>query len=559
MANETQLRENAEMSDVAPPMSSQRPLIYRQFLWTRITHWLWAICLFFLLFSGLQIFNARPDLYIGKQSGFGFDNAILRFSAENTDNGPKGYTTLFGKKFDTTGVFGLSGSGDDVTARGFPAWATIPSYQDLGTGRVIHFFFAWILVFTLLVWLISSLVTGHLRRDLVPGTKDLKRIPTDVANHVRLKFHHTRDYNVLQKLSYAGVLFILLPLMILTGLTMSPGMDSRLPFLLDLFGGRQTARTIHFTIMLLLVLFFVIHILMVLAAGPLNELRSIITGWYRTDPPVRESRLKRENNIMAKFKLSRRGFLTSATIGASGVALSGCDWFDSSLQDDRVRDFIAGANHLTYRAQRFLLGRDTLAPEYSKSDIRQPMRPNGSTDPEDDAYKALVSSNFADYKFEITGMVEKPVSFTLDELHNMPSRTQITRHDCVEGWSCIAQWTGVPLGHLLDQAKVKPEARYVVFKCLDTIEQSLAGDIKYYESIDLIDARHPQTIMAYGLNGKALPVSNGAPLRCRVERQLGYKMAKYVKSIELTDSIAQFGQGKGGYWEDNGYDWYGGI
>jgi DMSO/TMAO reductase YedYZ molybdopterin-dependent catalytic subunit len=263
---------------------------------------------------------------------------------------------------------------------------------------------------------------------------------------------------------------------------------------------------------------------------------------------------------MAKFTLSRRKFLTSATIAGSGLVLSGCDAFDMlGDRDNAARNFIEGANDLTYKAQRLVVGREALAREYPKSEIRQPQRPNGSTDPDDDTYKALVASNFANYKFEIGGLVEKPLSFTLEELRNMPSRTQITRHDCVEGWSCIAEWTGVPLAHLLDQAKVKPQARYVVFKCLDTIEQGLAGDIKYYESIDLIDARHPQTIMAYGLNGKPLPVANGAPLRCRVERQLGYKMAKYVQSIELTDSLAQFGQGKGGYWEDNGYDWYAGI
>jgi DMSO/TMAO reductase YedYZ molybdopterin-dependent catalytic subunit len=263
---------------------------------------------------------------------------------------------------------------------------------------------------------------------------------------------------------------------------------------------------------------------------------------------------------MAKFTISRRIFLTSATIAGSGLMLSGCDVFDAlGDRDNAVRNFIEGANDLTYKAQRLLVGREALAREYPKSEIRQPQRPNGSTDPDDPQYRSLAASNFADYRFEIGGLVEKPLSFSLEELRNMPARTQITRHDCVEGWSCIAEWTGVPLAHLLDQAQVKPKARYVVFKCLDTIEETVSGGIKYYESIDMIDARHPQTIMAYGLNGKPLPVANGAPLRCRVERQLGYKMAKYVKSIELTDSLAQFGEGKGGYWEDNGYDWYAGI
>ncbi|MBN9235238.1 MULTISPECIES: molybdopterin-binding protein [Phyllobacteriaceae] len=263
---------------------------------------------------------------------------------------------------------------------------------------------------------------------------------------------------------------------------------------------------------------------------------------------------------MAKFQISRRKFLTAAGLGASGIALSGCDAFDNQLgMGQGLRNFLEGANGLTYRAQRLLAGRNALAPEFGEADIRQPMRPNGVTTPDDDAYQALLANDFVDWRLEVTGLVEKPLSLTREQLIAMPSRTQITRHDCVEGWSCIAKWTGTPLSLVLDQAVVKPQARYVMFHCLDTIDRDLSGDIKYYGSIDLIDARHPQTILAYGLNGKPLPVENGAPLRVRVERQLGYKMPKYLRGIELVDSFGAFGRGRGGYWEDNGYDWYGGI
>ena len=265
--------------------SNPDTLIYRQSGWTRLTHWIWAISLFFLLLTGLQIFNAHPALYLGKQSGFGFDNSVLSIGAIQGESGPRGVTDIFGTRFDTTGVLGLSEVGGQLRGRAFPAWATIPSHQDLGTGRVIHFFFAWVLVGTLLVWLIASAINGHLRRDLAPRVDNLRKLPADIAAHARLKFHHTRDYNTLQKLAYGGVLFILLPLMILTGLAMSPTVNAGLPFIADLFGGRQTARTIHFAVMLLLVGFFVVHMLMILAAGPLNELRSIVTGWYRTDLP----------------------------------------------------------------------------------------------------------------------------------------------------------------------------------------------------------------------------------------------------------------------------------
>ena len=268
--------------------ASQGELIYRQTGWTRLTHWIWAISLFFLLLSGLQIFNAHPALYIGKQSGFQFSNDVLAIGAEDTDDDSIGYTEVFGHRFNTTGILGLSGPEDDQSERAFPSWATIPSGQDLATGRVVHFFFAWVLSATLLVWLIASAVNGHLHRDLAPRVEDFRRLPHDIADHARLKFHHSRDYNTLQKFAYGGVLFVLLPLMILTGLTMSPSMDAALPFLADLLGGRQTARTIHFATMVLIVCFFVIHMVMILAAGPINELRSIITGWYRTDPPPPE-------------------------------------------------------------------------------------------------------------------------------------------------------------------------------------------------------------------------------------------------------------------------------
>ena len=266
--------------------ASEGALIYKQRLTTRITHWLWAVCLFFLLLSGLQIFMARPDLYLGQQSGFEFDNSFLTIGATMQGSVMRGFTEIFGHRFDTTGWLGAigTGTGGALEPRTFPTWMTIPSYRDLGSGRVVHFFFAWMLVATLLFWLVASLVNGHLKRDVVPTAGDLRNIGKDIADHARLRFHRERDYNVLQKLAYSSVLFVALPLIVATGLTMSPGVNSWAPWMLDLFGGRQTARTIHFATMLSLVAFFVVHILMVVAAGPLNEMRSIVTGWYRTDP-----------------------------------------------------------------------------------------------------------------------------------------------------------------------------------------------------------------------------------------------------------------------------------
>ena len=260
----------------------QGPLIYRQSRWTRLTHWIWAVCLFFLMLTGLQIFNAFPSLHIGQESGFDYDNAILEIGARRAaDDSLTGYTRLLGYEVDTTGIFGVSGP--DAAVQAIPAALTIPSNRNLATGRVIHFFFAWVLVGSLAIWAVASTLNGHLR-SLIPTLADLRGLPRDVADHARLRFHHRRDYSVLQKLAYASVMFVALPLMVLTGLAMSPGFNATAPWLLDVFGGRQTARTVHFLMMVGLAGFFVVHMVMILAAGPINELRSIITGWYRLDP-----------------------------------------------------------------------------------------------------------------------------------------------------------------------------------------------------------------------------------------------------------------------------------
>ena len=177
--------------------------------------------------------------------------------------------------------------------------------------------------------------------------------------------------------------------------------------------------------------------------------------------------------------------------------------------------------------------------------------------PNNPEYVKLAAGGFKNYRLEVSGLVERPMYFSLEDLQNLPSRTQVTRHDCVEGWSAIGMWTGARLSALLEEVKLKPNARYVVFHCADPMEED--GSSRYYESVDLEDAFHPQTILAYRLNGKTLPIPNGAPLRVRLERHLGYKMAKYVMRIEVVEELSGIRGGKGGYWEDHGYEWYAGI
>ena len=255
-----------------------RVVILRHTLLVRITHWINVLCLTFLLMSGLQIFNAHPALYVGRQSDF--DAPILKMSAHDSPAGPVGETEVLGATFDTTGVLGLSTADGQLQARGFPAWLTVPSYQDLATGRRWHFFFAWVLVINGVVYIVASILSRHVWRDLVPSAAQLRGIGRSMWDHLRLRFDHGRHYNVLQQLTYLAIIFVVLPLAILAGMAMSPGLDAAFPWLLDVFGGRQTARTLHFVAATAIVLFFVVHIVMVLISGVWNNLRSMITGRY---------------------------------------------------------------------------------------------------------------------------------------------------------------------------------------------------------------------------------------------------------------------------------------
>ncbi|MEA3011114.1 MAG: hypothetical protein QOJ91_2806 [Sphingomonadales bacterium] len=249
-------------------------------------------------------------------------------------------------------------------------------------------------------------------------------------------------------------------------------------------------------------------------------------------------------------RLTRRQALVS--LGTGGLLLSGCDRIGRSPAFQSVQ---SGAERLTMRAQRLVIDRTALAPEFSAADLSPVFRTNGNAMPASPAYRTHLESGFAHWRLAIDGLVSRPLSLSLAQIRRLPARTQITRHDCVEGWSAIGKWTGVPLKLLLDGAGLRREARYIVFHCADDF-----SGMPYYESIDLIDAFHPQTILAWGMNDRVLPVGHGAPLRLRLERQLGYKQAKFVMRVEAVDSLDRIGLGKGGFWEDNsGYQWYAGI
>ena len=254
---------------------------HRHSAFVRISHWINAGCLAFLLMSGLQIFNAHPALYWGNSSDF--EHPLLSLTAQTTDGGTVGVTQIGSWHFDTTGVLGASNADGVPTARGFPAWATLPGPQWLAMGRLWHFAFAWLLVINGLLFWATAIAGGHLRRDLLPTKKDFAHLPREIANHITLKFPKGEDakrYNALQKLAYVFVIFVLGALIVLTGLAMSPAMDSAIPALPWMFGGRQSARTIHFICAFSFLGFFVVHIVMVILSGAWNNLRSMITGSY---------------------------------------------------------------------------------------------------------------------------------------------------------------------------------------------------------------------------------------------------------------------------------------
>ena len=246
--------------------------------------------------------------------------------------------------------------------------------------------------------------------------------------------------------------------------------------------------------------------------------------------------------------LPRRSLLTAG----AGLLLAGCDKVAAIPQ---ARKILFAGEDMHRGLQRALMDRGALAPEFTREQMSPIFRANGTRDPGTPDYAAMVADQFAGYRLKVGGLVDRPLALSLDQLASMPSRSQITRHDCVEGWSAIGQWQGPMLGTVLKAAGMRNTARYVVFTCAD-----LYNGQPYYESIDTIDAFHPQTILALKMNGARLTVPHGAPVRLRVERQLGYKHAKYVTGIDAVASLATIGKGNGGYWEDNvDYDWYAGI
>ena len=266
------------------PHRARRALVRRHSAWVRVTHWVWVVALTVLFMSGLQIFNAHPSLNFGNTTTFdptatGPNRLVLNIDNDDAN----GFVQVLGHTFDTTGVLGVSRTADGLAARAFPSWMTLPATQDLATGRRWHFLFAWVLAINAAVYLAYGLVSGHIVRDILPRLREFAALPRDIVTHLRLRFSHGEgapQYNILQKLTYAVVLFVVLPVLVLAGLEMSPRVDAALPWLRDVFGGRQSARTVHFMMAWTLVAFVVVHVVMVVVSGLANNLRAMVTGRY---------------------------------------------------------------------------------------------------------------------------------------------------------------------------------------------------------------------------------------------------------------------------------------
>jgi len=469
----------------------------------RVTHWITTMSFLVLVLSGIAILLAHPRLYWGESGGVGGPSLIdlpLPFVLEVPIRGP---------------------------------------------GRYLHFLAAWVIVFTGLVYVLRGLAARHFGRNVLPARNELTFGAMGQVIRKHLRFERSSEaefatYNVLQRLSYTTVVFVFVPLMLWTGLAMSPAVTSVFPFLVTAFGGQQTARTVHFFVACFLVLFVLLHVAMVWQTGFRRRMRAMIKGRgpATTDAIVSAGFSRRE--------LIKSGVGALAGVGVFGVAVKVAD--RCGLIPANHRGVYGLSETLTYAGQRLLTKLPSMAREFDRSQISKVAPVNGKA-PKTEPYQGLMAAGFADWRLQIDGMVARPSSLSLADLKGFPSRSQITHQACEEGWSFIAEWTGVPLSNVLEHVGIHPQARYVFFFTFD----------EWWDSIDMDDALHPQTLLAYGMNGPELPTDHGAPLRLKVARQLGYKNLKYLSRITVTDSAKGIGDGLGSGSPAAGYSWYAGI
>lgn len=483
-------------------------------IWLRATHFFNLLLLTLAMRSGLEILSAHPKLYW------------------NDDCRPGSEWITFTRKKQPQHELELWTSRDEEEA--FSSWIAMPGHKNLGLGRHWHFLtdIGWLS--TGIVYVVLLFATGEWRR-LVPVSWSI--VPGAWHALVEyLSFHLVRTpgaYNPLQQLTYFSAVFLLAPLTILTGLAMSPALAARSPWYLKLFHGRQAARSLHFLCLCAFIGFFIVHVLMVFLHGIEQELALIVLG--QTHAP----------QLGLALAVALLGIAVIVAVHIAGTQLS--------LRRPRLVQRRTQA--LIDPLRKSLFGRGLSAQAYPRSAISPYFRVNGRP-PNDPGYEAMARNRFQTYELEVGGMVEKPLRLSLNELRALPRHTQITKHCCIQGWSAVAEWGGVELGRILQLCRPLPGARYVMLYAFDdksSSEPDPDGPGYYYGSISMELARHPQTLLAYEMNGHPLPIAHGAPLRLRVETQLGFVMVKFIRAIELVAEYSHIGLGQGGWREDHQY------
>jgi methionine sulfoxide reductase catalytic subunit len=481
--------------------------------WLRVTHFINLLFIGLLIRSGIQILAAHP-----------------RFYWRDDSNPKKAWLALTRKKIPENKLY--TSMDDEISVS--PLLAQ-PGKKNLGLGRHWHFF---VIIFWLLngvIYIVLLFATGEWAR-LIPTSWDIfPRAWQTLLTYLTLHIPPASDfrpYDPLQQLAYAAVVFLLAPFMLLTGATMSPAIEARYPWYLKLFGGRQAGRSLHFLSMLAFVAFIIVHTALVLIVHFQDNIRHIVFGTVNS-------------NFLQAVLIAIIALLCVAAIYAW------TSWY--SLRQKRQVQHILGS--VVDPVRKKLLHHEISKQHYQQSDISPYFWVNGRP-PMDEEFRQLALDRFRGWRLPVCGLVAHPLSLSLENLRHMPHQMQITKHNCIQGWSGVAEWGGVPLRAILDQCEPTADAKYLVFTSYQHGHQSYpegpaySQERPFYEVIDMELARHPQTILAYEMNGQPLPLEHGAPVRLRVETQLGYKMVKYLRSIELVADYSTIGDGQGGFRED---------
>jgi methionine sulfoxide reductase catalytic subunit len=481
-------------------------MVFNDFpFWLRFAHFINLIFIVMLIRSGIEILSALPKLYW-------HDNAIPG----------KEWIRFTKKKFlpDFKKRVWISLEEEES----FPSWLSLPGHKNLGMGRHWHFF-------SIIFWILNGaiyyilLFTSNEWQRLVPTSWSI--FPQ--AFHTMMQYAnfnftvHGNPYDPIQQLAYFGVIFILGPFMIATGAAMSPAIGARFPWYPKIFRGRQVARSLHFLGMVGFVLFIIIHISMVMLTNFPENMGNIFFG--------KATSLGIAIGIFALFVL----VVLAIQVWATGISLR-----NPRFVQHKLGYVIEPLRHILFR-------KAISKQQFLKSDITPFFRANGYP-PDTKEYKDLLENKFINWKMKVHGLVENPFELSLADLHAIKKEIQITEHSCIQGWTAIGEWGGISMNYIISRCKPLSNARYVVFYSYQYTE----GE-QFYEAIHIELAKHHQTILAYEMNGEPLDVPHGAPLRLRIETQLGFKMVKWIKSIEFVSSYQNIGKGQGGHREDNMY------